>query len=458
MYVVLGCSELAKEIARVIGERGPDAVLATCGAGSEGVVALDRIKGPPPAAIALAPGADEDPKELAAAAGRRWPGVPILLCGHDFSIEGLDAEVEVLDGRVEVARAAYRRVDRLGRKHAADRLAGVLESASPPVGILLHDNPDPDALASAMAFAEMCGKFELERVIYYGGSIGYPDNRDFVNMFQVPLTNVNREGVAAILPKLGLLVMLDVSIPGDNNVLPPGTVPNVVIDHHSTSRDIGNADHVDVRPDVGATSTIMTDYLQLMNIPVGEELAAALFHGIRTDTWHFTRNTSTADMMAVAYLSPLAAKDVLRELDNPAIPAETLDIYSRAIQNRVRLGSFSLSCVEFIENRDLLPQAAEFLLREAGVETAIVYGIIEMEVFLSARSNDPQIRLGDLLKQAFAHVGSAGGHVNSAGAQLPLHLIQYAGKDDQHLVVNLVKNAVQGMIVKTAGLPAEGAQ
>ena len=119
----------------------------------------------------------------------------------------------------------------------------------------------------------------------------------------------------------------------------------------------------------------MTRYMRQLEIVPDPSLATALRYGIRVDTGGFTRNTSTEDLEASAYLSPLVDVGLLKQIENPPMITETLDIIGKAIQNREVRGSYLLSFVEYITDRDSLPQAAELMLQLEGVSTVLVFGI-----------------------------------------------------------------------------------
>jgi nanoRNase/pAp phosphatase (c-di-AMP/oligoRNAs hydrolase) len=72
-------------------------------------------------------------------------------------------------------------------------------------------------------------------------------------------------------------------------------------------------------------------------------------------------------------------------------------------------------------NRDALPQAADLLITLEGVNTALVYGITENAIVISARNRDIRLHIGNALSEAFGEMGDAGGHPNMAAAMLPLH-------------------------------------
>jgi nanoRNase/pAp phosphatase (c-di-AMP/oligoRNAs hydrolase) len=77
----------------------------------------------------------------------------------------------------------------------------------------------------------------------------------------------------------------------------------VVIDHHEPPPSNGhNVPHFDVRTDVGATSTMVTDYLMSAGVEVTPDVATALFYGVKTDTADLSRNASALDFAAYDFL------------------------------------------------------------------------------------------------------------------------------------------------------------
>jgi len=102
---------------------------------------------------------------------------------------------------------------------------------------------------------------------------------------------------------------------------------------------------------------------------------------------------------------------------------ETLDGIGNAILNRNVRGSCLVSFIGQITERDVLPQAADYLLQLEGVSTTAVYGIVADQIHLSARTSNSRLHIGDLLDEAFGDVGSAGGHHDMAGGQLPVGLL-----------------------------------
>ncbi|MCP4255800.1 MAG: potassium transporter TrkA, partial [Candidatus Scalindua sp.] len=214
----------------------------------------------------------------------------------------------------------------------------------------------------------------------------------------------------------GMIALIEASIPSRNNVLPEDITPNLIFDHHPVDISLVKGDYVDIQIDIGATATIMTKYIRQLNLKPDMSLATALLYGIRTDTKEFTRNTSPDDMNAATYLSPLVDKNIMSQLEHPPMGMETLDIIGRAINNKEIRGAYLTSFVEFISDRDALPQAAEMMLHLEGVYTVLVFGINDDKVQLSARSRDPKVNLGRILQNAFGELNSGGHATMAAGA------------------------------------------
>ena len=56
-----------------------------------------------------------------------------------------------------------------------------------PLLILIHDFPDPDALASAFALQHLAhSAFDIPSRIAYGGELGRTENRMMVRMLRIP--------------------------------------------------------------------------------------------------------------------------------------------------------------------------------------------------------------------------------------------------------------------------------
>ncbi|MBW6470989.1 MAG: NAD-binding protein [Methanosarcinaceae archaeon] len=313
------------------------------------------------------------------------------------------------------------------------------------LAIVVHDNPDPDAISSAFALKEIAKSLGVKSTILYHGEIGHQENKAFVNLLGIELERMEGHDIS----KFDKIALVDCAVPGSNNNIPNGLPIGIIIDHHPLGETDINAEYVDVRPNVGATATILTKYLQELNVDITTNLATALLYGIRTDTQDFKRNTDPADLSAASFLYPLSDHEILEQLERPSMSIETLDVLGDAIVNRQVIGSYLLTNVGTIRDRDTLPQAADYLLNLEGISTSIVFGVSEDKIFISGRSNDIRINLGDVMKRAFGdEIG--GGHATSAAAQIPLGV--FSASKDRQTLLKLVNEAVMKKFLGVVGV------
>ena len=307
------------------------------------------------------------------------------------------------------------------------------------LAIVVHDSPDPDAIASALALKHIARHEGVAADIMYRGEIGHHVNRAFVNILGIEMKRIAQPEDLQGYQKRALV---DARLPGVNNPLSAdeGSV-DIVIDHHAANNEgMVKADFVDVRSDKGATSTILTEYLQVLEIPVDKIMATALLHGIRTDTSGFKRETHPADFSAAAFLYVKADKELLDKIETPPMSTEMLNVVGDAILNKKIKGSYLITNVGSVVNRDSIPMAADYLLNLEGIATVIVIGLYEETIFVSGRSKDVRVNIGDAFARAFGEIGSAGGHASMAAAQIPLGI--FSGLKDKNTILQLVEDAV----------------
>ncbi len=339
-------------------------------------------------------------------------------------------------------------------KHSAFTLVNILKEANgKEVAIFLQDNPDPDAIASGLTLKYICKHCDIESKLYYGGNISHQKNKALINLLNIDLISIKtKEAVMEVVRTAGKIALIEASIPARNNVLPEEITPNLIFDHHQVDLRSVKGDFIDIQTNIGATATIMTKYIRQLNLQPDISLATALLYGIRTDTKEFTRNTSPDDMNAASYLSPLVDKNIMSQLEHPPMGLETLDIIGRAIRNKEIRGSYLASFVEFISDRDALPQAAEMMLHLEGVYTVLVFGINDDKVQLSARSRDTRVNLGLILQSAFGELNS-GGHATMAAGVINLGILSDA--NDRASLLKVTSDAVKKRFFSSVGAEFE---
>ena len=314
--------------------------------------------------------------------------------------------------------------------------------------IVCHNNPDPDCLASAFALGRIAANAGIdERRILYSGDISHQQNRAFINLLDMNLAAFDADAVMN-RPADSLLAFVDHSRPGANNEVPEGAPIDIIIDHHPA--DEIEARFVDHRESVGATATILTEYVQTLEMTLETSLATALLFAIRRETLGFLRGATEDEYAAAGYLHGATDRDLLRRLATPSVSGATVDAIADAIDHRVVRGSVLISHVGRTSERDALPQTADYLATLEGVQTTILFGIFDDSIHLSARSTDARVHVGTLLRDAFATVGSAGGHREMAGGEVPLGV--FADYADDAQLVAMVEQVMTARLVAALNL------
>ncbi len=386
------------------------------------------------------------------------PSVQTVARAHDYQqkeeLEAAGADLVVLPSKLphkSIALAIVQYIERLTSVKLAQDLKKLVSGVGEgKLAIVVHNNPDPDAISSAMSLKEIAASVGVKTDILYMGKIGHHENKAFVNLLDIQL-EPSKSFNAVDYKKIA---MIECSVPGVNNMLLPDTQVSIVIDHHQADIDEVKAEYVDIRPNIGATATIMTKYLQDLEIPIKTELATALLYGIKVDTDDFRRNTDPADLIAAAYLYPLANHDILSRIETPPRSIEEIDILGEAIKNREIKGSYLISNVGTIRDREALAQAADYLLNLEGITTTIVFGIGEDHIYISGRSRDVRVNIGKVMRDAFGE-DKAGGHAMLAGAQIPLGV--FGGTKDKQTLLKLAEEVVVKRLLSVIGIQ-EGPQ
>ncbi|ELY60598.1 DHH family phosphoesterase [Natronolimnohabitans innermongolicus] len=346
----------------------------------------------------------------------------------DHVVDAREAMVgHVLDGAVSPSAGA------------AIGLRSQLSTIDGRLAVVMHDNPDPDAIASAVALVDIAAELGLEADACYFGEISHQENRAMVNLLDLELRNLSPEEP---LEEYAGFALVDHSRPGVNDQLPEDLTVDVVIDHHPPRGPVPG-EFVDLRQQAGATSTVLTEYLDRFSLEPRRSTATALLYGIRIDTNDFTREVSAADFNAASLLWPHVDTSILDQIEQPTVEGETLDTIARAIKNRIQRDSVAVASVGRITDRDALPQAADQLLTMDGIETSLVFGFRDEMAYLSARSRAGDVDLGEAVRDAFDRIGSAGGHTDMAGAQLEVGILGTTDDDDEvESIVSVVEEVI----------------
>jgi nanoRNase/pAp phosphatase (c-di-AMP/oligoRNAs hydrolase) len=376
-------------------------------------------------------------RPLADCARRGYPDAFVLAVLKAAIDADRAAIAEHADRIVDAGRETARRtIDRAGHPGIRTRrLQRTLRAVDGTLGVFAHDDPDPDAIASAVCLSRIAELAGTDAEVCYYGDVDHQENRALINLLEYDLRKLEPDQDLSAFDGFALV---DHSRPGINSGLPATTPIDVVIDHHPPRAPV-EARFVDLQSEVGATSTLLTDYLRQLDYEPSSDVATGLLYGLRTDTNDFSRQVATADFEAAALLMGYADHGALQRIESPSVAAETLDVVAGAVRNRRVEGDVVTTAVGELTDRDALAQSADRLLELEGVSKTLVFGFTDGVVHVSARSRDDAVDLGEVLREAFGKIGSAGGHADMAGAQIPVGvLLADADAGDRDAVIEAV--------------------
>ena len=169
---------------------------------------------------------DDDPvQELK----NRWPNTPIL---STIDVEGAEM-ISVEDLTTSAIQDRLRSIDR--KQGASEVLRRLSDEENSKILIVCHDNPDPDALASALAMKHLCDSLGHTSTIIHGGMIEHQQNRAMVKLLEMDVRKLILDWeIEDLLNESDVVICVDFSHPGANNILPTTCVPHIVIDHHTS--------------------------------------------------------------------------------------------------------------------------------------------------------------------------------------------------------------------------------
>ena len=309
--------------------------------------------------------------------------------------------------------------------------------------IVLQDYPDPDAISSAWAHKMIAARYGIDCAMLYEGRISHQENLALVQLSDIELI---RYSEGDDLKQYHGTVFIDnqgTTAALTDRFTAAGVRPLIIVDHHEIQDRI-EADFTDIRK-IGATATIYTQYIRegLLELKKSDaqhtKLATALMHGIRSETSGLVRALEE-EMDAGTFLTPFIDHSMLEDILSVKRAKQVMDVIRQALENREIRESYSFSGVGFLrsEDRDSIPQAADFLLTEENVHTAIVYGIIikaDREMVIgSMRTNKVTLNPDEFLKEALGATETGryygGGRRGAGGFEIPIGFLA-AIKDDE---------------------------
>lgn len=281
--------------------------------------------------------------------------------------------------------------------------------------IMTHNNPDPDAIAAGWALSYLLKeKFGVASVLVYGGIITRAENRAMVRLLNIGINPVDMVNVH----NFTVVALIDTQPRAGNNVLPPSIRPAIVIDHHGLRKTSQEAEIVDIRPQYGSCSTIVTEYLLEAGLSIKKKLATALYYGIKSDTQDLGRDATEADHKATIHLYPKVRQKTLSQIEHPELSRNYFTLFDQALHEATIQGDAVCCDLGFLVSPDMVSLLADFFLRISGVRWSFVMSRYDGRVIFSLRTKRRHQNAGLMARRMVRGLGTAGGHGMVAGGQI----------------------------------------
>jgi len=278
--------------------------------------------------------------------------------------------------------------------------------------IVLHNDPDPDAMASGLALRNVLRRTKQTAIIGALQGVTRPENLRMENLLDIHVEHIEPRQVH----EYERVAMVDVQPHYFGELIDR---VDLVIDHHPEQTGY-SAVFKDIRADYGSTSTILTEHLRAVDANISERTATAMLYAIKSDTLFFNRQANRVDLDAFSYLYPLADAALIRKMEGAEITMERLEYVLKAKQSGRMHEQVFCAFLGQSPREDFIPYVADFYLQLENVKWTIIGGNVNDSLVMSVRNLGYSRNAGEFVRKYFADIGSAGGHRAMAKAVVPL--------------------------------------
>lgn len=294
-----------------------------------------------------------------------------------------------------------------------NRLVAVLKNAPDEIFIQPHNVPDPDAIASCAGLRYLLELKGIKTTIVYDREVEKVDAKKLLDIFSIEMAKAHD---VATLGKEDWAILID-GQKGAGNLTDLATEEVAVIDHHEHRND-QKYRFEDIRPTVGACSSIIAEYFFENKIDPPLNLATALLFGIMKDTDSLTRGVSDLDIDMFYQLYRHSDMSLIQKLNGSQLTMEDLKRYTEAFKTVEICGIVGFMRLDCSDD-SLLGAASDIILSLDIVEVVVAYSKRLAGVKVSTRSETPFVKANSLVRFILEGVGFGGGHDHMAGGFMP---------------------------------------
>ncbi len=302
------------------------------------------------------------------------------------------------------------------------------------VYIQTHNFPDPDAIACAFGLQFVLKQFNIRSKIIYSGYIIDKTMNDMVRMLKIKIYHSHSVRII----KSSKIILVDTQL-SHENVRKLDAQYIGCIDHHELGEKTSLI-FCDLRPDMGASSTIIGQYildLKIKKIP--ENIATAILIGIYIDTFRLSRKVTHIDVMIVDKLFPYVSMEFLSLLTINNIDLQDLNKFQQSIKDLKMINDIGIVKANAVKPHQLLAIICDFFMQLRELNLVIGYSIKKRKISISIRSEIKKYNASKIAGKITENIGSGGGHTSMAAGIVDRSLVRKNFNFDKHLI-SIIKN------------------
>jgi nanoRNase/pAp phosphatase (c-di-AMP/oligoRNAs hydrolase) len=285
--------------------------------------------------------------------------------------------------------------------------------------ITTHAYPDPDALAACAGLRTLISEQRgsgVEVQVSIKGDFGGGLNAAFTQLGDLKFLPWDETA----LSNYDAVLLLDTQPTFRNNPLPANVTPLAVIDHHRGRGRRPSCPFCDIRPDVGASTSIIFSYFMELNQKISPDLGATLLFGIESDLAGAAGQPGELDNVALSSLTLIADMRKLYSMRYVDLPQNFFASYAQGLANAVYYESALMSHLDVVPSPERPAVIADFLLRFEQAKWALVTGVMDNQLVLSLRTYPGNLSAAQLMRRLVRKLGEGGGHRTKAGGGIVL--------------------------------------
>jgi nanoRNase/pAp phosphatase (c-di-AMP/oligoRNAs hydrolase) len=324
------------------------------------------------------------------------------------------------------------------RRSPTEALKSLLSQFSFKDQVLITIDPDPDSISAALALKRLLWHKVQSTTVGLIRPMKRLNNLTLIRLLRLPLIVLDKDNIGDYTKSTTKYVLVD-GQPAHNDFFGQFSY-SAIIDHHPLSTS-AEASFIDIRPEYGATATILTEYLHAAKIKPSQSLATALLYGIKTDTRNFERHTIDKDIEAFRYLYSLANHNVLIKVEISDLSLRDLKYFQKAIERKHVVKDRIFAHLDEVPTADILLVIAEFFLKVHDISWSVISGIYEDKLIVIIRNDGYRKDAGKAIARSFKSVDcSAGGHKAMARAEIPIaNLSKTIGKTSSKAIERYIR-------------------